>query len=128
MRRSIQSGAPWEGVAGYARAVRVGATIHVAGTTAQGPDGQLVGKGDPALQTRRCLEIIEEALAGLDASLGDVVRTRMYVTDITQWEAIAREHGRVFGDIRPVTAMVEVKGLVDPDMLVEIEAVAIVED
>ncbi|MEN0064406.1 MAG: RidA family protein [Myxococcota bacterium] len=126
MRRSVQSGAPWEAIAGYARAVRMGDTIHVSGTTATGPDGELMGKGDPALQTRRCLEIIEQALVELDASLADVVRTRMFVTDISQWEPIAKEHGRVFADIRPATAMVEVKGLVDPDMLVEIEAVAIV--
>lgn len=125
-RRSIQSGAPWESIAGYARAVRVGDTIHVSGTTAQGPDGALVGIGDPAAQTRRCLEIIAEALAGLDAGLEHVVRTRMYVTDISRWEPIARVHGEVFADIRPATAMVEVKGLVDPEMLVEIEAVAIV--
>ncbi len=127
VRRTVQSGAPWEAIAGYARAVRVGSTIHVSGTTAQGPDGQLVGKGDPAAQTRRCLQIIEEALEELGASLADVVRTRMYVTDIRQWEPVAREHGRVFGDIRPATAMVEVKGLVDPEMLVEIEAVAVVD-
>lgn len=124
-RRSVQSGAPWESIAGYARAVLVNDTIHVSGTTATGPDGTLMGVGDPAAQTRRCLEIIEQALTQLDASLRDVVRTRMYVTDISQWEPIAREHGRVFGDIRPATAMVEVSGLVDPDMLVEIEAVAI---
>lgn len=126
MRRSVQSGAPWEAIAGYARAVRVGDTIHVSGTTATGPDGALIGKGDPGAQTRRCLEIIEAALVELGAGLADVVRTRMYVTDITQWEAVAMEHGRVFAAIRPATAMVEVKGLVDPDMLVEIEATAIV--
>lgn len=125
-RQSVQSGAPWESIAGYARAVRVNDTIHVSGTTATGPDGTLLGVGDPAAQTRRCLEIIEQALEELGASLADVVRTRMYVTDISRWEPVAREHGRVFGDIRPATAMVEVSGLVDPDMLVEIEAVAIV--
>jgi len=126
-RRSVQSGAPWEAIAGYARAVRVGDTIHVSGTTAQGPDGQLVGRDDPEAQTRRCLQIIAEALAELDAGLQHVVRTRMYVTDISRWEPIARVHGEVFGEIRPATAMVEVAGLVDPDMLVEIEAVAIVQ-
>ncbi|MFT4622662.1 MAG: enamine deaminase RidA (YjgF/YER057c/UK114 family) [Myxococcota bacterium] len=126
MRRHVQSGAPWESIAGYSRAVRVGDTIHVAGTTAQGPDGALVGRGDPAAQTRRCLEIIEAALLELDASLSDVVRTRMFVTDISRWEPIARVHGEVFAHIRPVTAMVEVSALVDPEMLVEIEAVAIV--
>ena len=128
MRRSVQSGAPWEGIAGYARAVRVGNTIHVAGTTATGENGVLVGVGDAAAQTRRCLEIIEAALKELGAELTDVVRTRMYVTDISRWESIAREHGAVFADIRPATAMVEVSGLVDPDMLVEIEAVAILSD
>ena len=126
-RTKVGSGAPWEAIAGYSRAVRVGDTVHVAGTTAQGPDGELVGRGDPAAQTRRCLAIIAEALEKVGASLDDVVRTRMYVTDISRWEPIARVHGEVFADIRPVTAMVEVKGLVDPDMLVEIEAVAIVD-
>jgi len=125
-RTKVGSGAPWESIAGYSRAVRVGDTVHVAGTTAQGPDGALMGRGDPAAQTRRCLEIIEQALVAVGASLEDVVRTRMYVTDISEWEPIARVHGEVFHDIRPVTAMVEVAGLVDPDMLVEIEAVAIV--
>jgi enamine deaminase RidA (YjgF/YER057c/UK114 family) len=125
-RRSVQSGAPWEAIAGYARAVRVGDTIHVSGTTAQGSDGRLVGRGDPAAQTRRILEIIEGALDELGAELRHVVRTRMYVTDISRWEEIARVHGEVFADIRPATAMIEVQGLVDPDMLVEIEAVAIV--
>ena len=127
MRRSVQSGAPWESIAGYARAVRVGNTIHVSGTTATGPDGEIVGKGDPGAQARRCLDIIAQALEELGAGMRDVVRTRMYVTDIAQWEPVAREHGRVFGDIRPATAMVEVSGLVDPAMLVEIEAVAIVD-
>lgn len=127
-RTKVGSGAPWEAIAGYSRAVRVGDTVHVAGTTAQGPDGELVGRGDPAAQTRRCLAIIAEALEKVGASLDDVVRTRMYVTDISRWEPIARVHGEVFADIRPVTAMVEVKGIVDPDMLVEIEAVAIVGD
>ncbi|HHO51355.1 MAG TPA: RidA family protein [Deltaproteobacteria bacterium] len=125
-RRSVQSGAPWEAIAGYARAVRVGDTIHVSGTTATGADGVLIGRGDPEAQARRCLEIIEEALQQLGASLQDVVRTRMYVTDIRRWEPIARVHGEVFATIRPATAMVEVSGLIDPDMLVEIEATAIV--
>ena len=125
-RTSVRSGAPWETIAGYSRAVRVGDTVHVAGTTAQGEDGALVGRGDAAAQTRRCLDIIADALEQVGASLEHVVRTRMYVTDISQWEPIARVHGEVFGSIRPVTAMVEVAGLVDPEMLVEIEAVAIV--
>lgn len=125
MRRAVQSGAPWEEIAGYARAVRVGDHIYVSGTTAQGPDG-LVGRGDAGIQTRRCLEIIRDALRALDSDLRDVVRTRMYVTDISRWEEIARVHGEIFATIRPATAMVEVSGLVDPEMLVEIEAEAIV--
>ena len=120
------SGAPWEAIAGYSRVVRVGDVVHVAGTTAQGPDGRLVGVGDPEAQTRRVLVIIREALEAVGARLEDVVRTRMYVTDIRQWEPIARVHGEVFGAIRPVTAMVQVAALVDPEMLVEIEAEAIV--
>jgi enamine deaminase RidA (YjgF/YER057c/UK114 family) len=127
MRRSVQTGAPWESIAGYARAVRVRDTIHVSGTTAQGPDG-LVGRGDPGAQTRRCLEIVRAAIEALGGRMEDVVRTRMYVTDIRQWEAVARVHGEVFAQIRPATAMVEVSKLIDPDMLVEIEAEAIVED
>jgi enamine deaminase RidA (YjgF/YER057c/UK114 family) len=126
-RRSVQTGAPWESIAGYARAVRVGNVIHVAGTTAQG-EGGLVGRGDPAAQTRRCLEIIEGAIRELGGELKHVVRTRMYVTDIGQWEPIARVHGEVFADIRPATAMVEVSRLIDPEMLVEIEAEAIIPD
>jgi enamine deaminase RidA (YjgF/YER057c/UK114 family) len=126
-RRFVQTGAPWEAIAGYARAVRVGNTIHVSGTAAMGPDG-LVGRGDAAVQMRRCLEIVEDALHELGAEMRHVVRTRMYVTDITQWEPIARIHGEVFAGIRPATAMVEVGGLIDPDMLVEVEVDAVVED
>jgi len=126
-RRSVQTGAPWEAIAGYARAVRVGNTIHVSGTSAMGPDG-LVGRGDASVQMRRCLEIVEDALHKLGGELRHVVRTRMYVTDITVWEPIARIHGEVFAAIRPATAMVEVSGLIDPDMLVEIEVDAIVDD
>ena len=125
-RRSVQSGAPWESIAGYSRAVRVGNAIWVSGTTAVGPDGALVGKGDPEAQMRRCIEIVEAALNDLGAGLQHVVRTRMYVTDISRWEPIARVHGEVFGAIRPATAMVEVKGLIDPDMLVEIECDAVI--
>ena len=126
-RRSVQTGAPWEAIAGYARAVRVGNTIYVSGTAAMGPEG-LVGRGEAAVQMRRCLVIIEDALKQLGGELRHVVRTRMYVTDITQWEPIARIHGEVFGTIRPATAMVEVSGLIDPDMLVEVEAEAVVTD
>ena len=125
-RRSVQTGAPWESIAGYARAVRVGSQVWVSGTAPVGPDGTVVGKGDPAAQMRRCVEIVAGALEQLGSRLEDVVRTRMYVTDISQWEPIARVHGEVFGAIRPATAMVEVKGLIDPDMLVEIEVDAVV--
>jgi enamine deaminase RidA (YjgF/YER057c/UK114 family) len=125
-RLNIHTGAPWESIVGYCRAVRVGAHIAVTGTAAVGEDGEVVGVGDANAQTRRCLEIIERALKDAGATLGDVVRTRIYVTDISQWEAVGRAHGEVFGEVYPATTMVEVSALIDPNMLVEIEADAIV--
>jgi enamine deaminase RidA (YjgF/YER057c/UK114 family) len=127
-RTHVQTAAPWEPIVGYARAVRVGPFVAVTGTTALDEDGRLVGRGDPAAQTRRCLENVRSALARLGCSLSDVVRTRMFVTDIRQWEAIGRVHGEFFGEVRPATSMVEVRALIAPDMLVEIEADAIVAD
>ena len=125
-RQHISSGAPWESVVGYARAVRVGPFVYVTGTAAVDADGAVVAPGDAAAQTAFILDKIARALDDLGASLGDVVRTRIYVTDITQWEAIGRAHGAVFGEILPATTMVEVAALIDPEMLVEIEADAVV--
>ncbi|MBD2720847.1 RidA family protein [Hymenobacter armeniacus] len=125
MRQLISSGAPWEPLVGYSRAVRVGNVVEVAGTTAQDGDA-VTGGPDVYAQTKRALEKIGEALAAAGASFADVVRTRIYLTDISQWEAAGRAHGEVFGEIRPASSMLEVKALIRQELLVEIEATAIV--
>ena len=126
MRNMYSSGTAWEPIVGYSRAVKVGNQVWVSGTTATDAAGNIVGKGDAAAQTRQVIANIERALAMADARLADVVRTRIFVTDISQWEAIGRVHGEAFGDIRPAATMVEVKQLIDPDLLVEIEVDAVI--
>lgn len=126
-RRRVSSGTEWEPTVGYSRAIRAGDTVHVAGTTATDDDGEIVAPGDPRRQTEVALEIVADALREAGAGVEDVVRTRLFVTDIDDWEAIGRAHGAVFGDVRPAATMVEVDRLIDEDAAVEVEAVAIVD-
>ena len=127
MRKLVSSGSPYESAVGFSRAVRVGSLVTVAGSAPLGPDGRTVGRGDPAAQARRCLEIIAAALKEAGASMRQVVRTRVLLTRLEDWQAVARVHGEYFGDIRPACTVMQVAGLIDPDWRVEIEADAVID-